>query len=421
MSVNDFPKGIAMNSKLKINYIFILFMLVSCSSPITTPAIQPTPQKNGPVIILTPSVSVLPSATITAEASFPEGCINLTSTDSDLIAINGFLIVSDMNFNDHLLDPKTKQFLDVDKDGNQIFDPALLSPNKKHLFALSNASEFILKTGDKIIRINIPNPADWDQFQWLDNEHVVFMNFKEPNQEAVILDISTGEQKLLHLDLPNAAIEEFAPGIAMVYYSIDPTLRRVFYTDQSGRLILWNMETQKELAFLPPPIYGALYFDKFMWSPDGTKVVTPWPEGSAEKPIANELYVFDLNGKLNPWTQFNRKYEFANVESPTWSPDGHHIGFWLKIGDGNFDPFRLRQWLAVLDTDTLKTTIYCLADKPSPQQNWSVVWSPDGQQLIVNFGSQLDGNLATILVDLAHQTQSVIDTQNMQVDDWMAP
>jgi WD40 repeat protein len=193
----------------------------------------------------------------------------------------------------------------------------------------------------------------------------------------------------------------------------------VIYNNKDGGVVLWDLETNREMNSLWP--LEETSFFPYQWSPDGTKFVTPRSD-TISATTNNELYMVNMmDGKLEELTHFNLKYPYASVHLPAWSPDGHHIGFWLRIGDSNSDPRKLRQWLAVLDTDTLETTIYCLADKPQSGPSSGIVWSPDGQQLIVTFGSQLDGTLTPILVDLVHQTKAVLDTQNMLVEDWMAP
>jgi WD40 repeat protein len=408
-----------MNSKLQAAILLVLFMLAGCSAPVATPTIQPSAQATNAPLLPTATITAIPSATSTPEADFPEGCINLNTTNYDPAALNGFLYVLGSFSEAHLLDPRTNQYLDVDKNGQSIFFPRLISPNKKYMLAEDDKYNYMLRTADQVIRTNLSIPVEWFFPRWLDNEHIAFLSTKAPKQDVIIFNPFTGEQQSIHLNLPNSYAVQINSFTTIFYYFIDPSLKRILYTGQSGRLILWDLETQKEMASLPSP--AEIYLLPFAWSPDGTKYVTPWPEGSGEKPLANELYVFEMNGKLEELTNLNQKYAVADVELPTWSPDGRRIGFWLKIGSSDSNLLELRQWLAILDTQTLETTVYCLADKPRPSQAYHIVWSPDGQQLIVRFGSRLGGNLTPILVDLVHQTKAVINTQNMSVEDWMAP
>lgn len=411
-----------MKSKLGFLMSFILLMSVSCSPTSATHYVQATlPVSNTPALPVA-TLKTVPSPATVAKTGSPESCVNLNMIDFKSIEFTGYLLVSGSNSENHLLDPVTKQFLDVDQDENQIFTPLLLSPNNKYLLALPNEGDyFILRNANEVIRTNIPVLNDWVQPRWLDNEHMAFLSTKEPKQDVIVLSLLTGEWQSIRLDLPNAKIEQYAPSIKIAYYSMDPSLTRVFYNDRDGKLVLWDINAQKEIDSLSPPAYEAAFLWRHMWSPNGKRVVTPWPEGWGLNSLANELYVFDMDGKLKQWTNLNSKYAFANVEAPSWSPDGRHIGFWLKIGDSGSDSRKLRQWLAVLETNSLEMKVYCMADELRPWQAFPVVWSPDGNQLIVNFGSQLDGTLTPILVDLVRKTQAIIDTRNMLVEDWMAP
>lgn len=404
--------------KSKAAILLLLFMLASCSSPSVTPTIQPSPQETHIPLLPPPTVTAIPSATITPEADLPEGCINLSSTDNDSKKIDGLLAVSSREMGYHLLDPKTNQFVDLDKNGNPIFNllRISLSPNKKYMLGLTNTDDyFVLKSTDKLITTNISISMGWDLRRWLDNEHIVLHGKNQSKQEMTIMNPFTGEQKTIRLDLPNIRILLQGPD-----FSIDPTLKRALYIDQDNRLILWNVETQKEMVSLPSPAW--FWRSEFAWSRDGTKFATAWPAGSTETLLANDLYVFDMEGNLERLTDLNRKYGFANVDSPSWSPDGRQMGFWLNTGDGKTDLIHRRYWLAFLDVNTLETRVFCLTNKwPWMIPFDNIVWSPDGQQLIVSFGSWTDDTFTTILVDLTDQTQTVIDTRNMFVYDWMAP
>jgi len=99
-------------------------------------------------------------------------------------------------------------------------------------------------------------------------------------------------------------------------------------------------------------------------------------------------------------------------------PDGLHIAFWLKISNvANANPKDLRQWLAITDTITLETQIYCLTPNNTGHH---IVWGPDSQQLIVNTEIP-SGEIKPTLVDLTHQTQATLNTQGLWVEDWMTP
>ena len=201
---------------------------------------------------------------------------------------------------------------------------------------------------------------------------------------------------------------------------MDPSLKRVVYNDQSGRLVLWNLDVQKEMASLPLAA-DTTQFGAGGWSPDGRKFITISPgrfqlAPSGESiPAANELFMFDVEGNLTRLTHYNQDLLFANIDLPLWSPDNRRIAFWLTAGDDTSSPKNFQEELAIFDTSTLETKVYRSASTSGTHA--SLVWSPDGQQLIV---ANWDANLT--LVDLAHETKSVIPgTDATWAADWMAP
>lgn len=406
--------------KPKIYSLLLLpFIILASCSPASLDNQVSQPKIDTPPFPL-PTNTEMVTAVPSNESYTVENCIVLKSVDFDGAVFEGLLLVGASFTDRHIFDPTTNQFLDINKAGVQIFTPIYLSPNKKNILAFNENYEYVVRSLDKLVKKAPSGSIGWLNPRWLDNEHITYLTPMNPYQEVVIWNPFTDEQQIIRFEVPNPKIEH-AGNVGMFILStyIDTKLKRAFYVDQEGRLILWDIEKQTEVSSLPAPAEGTITTRG--WSPDGTKYVTSWPEGSAQNPLANELYVFDMNGGLEQWTSLNQKYGYANLESPSWSPGGHHIAFWLRIGEGNKDPETFRQWLSVLDTDTLKTERYCLADRSQPWQALPAIWSPDGKQLIVNFGSQRDHTHQTILVDLEHQTQSVIDTKSMEVWDWMAP
>jgi WD40 repeat protein len=264
---------------------------------------------------------------------------------------------------------------------------------------------------------------DWVLARWLDNERVVFLHrilggqAVQP-QDVVIYNAFTSEQSSLRLDLPNPYTFDNAGGpMNLIRASLDPALKRVVFIDKKHSLVLWDLETQKEMASVPLAD-DVSQFGSDNWSPDGKKFVSTSPntqETSVHGPIptANELFMFDMmNNKLIQLSHYNQIYQFANVTSPAWSPDNRYIAFWLRTGDDKVDIRNLQQWLAILDTSTLKTTTY----RSSFDALSAPLWSPDGQQLIVRMIDRF------ALIDLTHKTRSIIpETQDRVIENWMTP
>ena len=408
----------------------IVVVIVACNvaSPISTstatitPVIPVSSQEANTPTLPSPTITVMPSATKNA-LDLPEDCINLKSVDFNPIEFNGLLTLFGTSSN-HLFDPKANQNLDIDESGNQIFYPGLISPNKKYVLVSThnngNNIYFDIRTADRIIRKDIQIPDSWIFGRWLNNEEMAFFSLV-PEEYVNIFNPFTGDTKKIRPELPNALVMDFSSLFKIIYYYIDPTLKRVIYGDQDGKLILWDIEARKEIVSLPALVKPNGYlaspvevFHPFGWTQDGRKFVTPWPISESNQPLANELYVFDMSGELKKLTNLNKEYSFAEIDIPIWSPDGGRIGFALRIGKTDANPRKPDQWLAILDTSTLETKVYCLAI------DTSVIWSPDGQRLIINIdGTSRDHE--SILVDLINQTQTVINTNSMYVYDWLSP
>lgn len=415
-----------MNShKLTITWL-IFFMMFGCSPATGTPSTQAslTETKATVTILPIPSVTVTPSAFL--EPDFPDGCVNLTDTPINIDVLNGLLVVLDFdNYSNHFLDPKLNQVLSIEEKKKissfasaPDFISARVSPNRKYLqTSFIDKNYGMIRTVDQVIKTyDTQDQQDWNRGRWLDNERMFFQYWSVPNGNTIVIyNPFTGEQKNMELDLPNPYIVYESLGkVAWMKADIDPTLKRVLYNDKDERLVLWDLAAQKEIASLPSPTE----LTEGRWSPDGKEFAIPSPSSID---ALNELYIIDMDATVK-MTSFNQQYPFASVSTrPSWSPDGRRIAFWLQVSSiANADPKTLRQWLAIIDTTTLDTQIYCLSPNKPPTGGGGIVWSPDSTQLIVNTDA-LSEKVKPVLVDLTRLTQATLNTHGFWVDDWMSP
>jgi len=415
----------------KLNILLmIIFMMFGCSPVTVTPNAQasPTEISASATPLATMSVTVAPSATLVPD--FPEGCINLSEAPLDTLVFNGLLVVEDWNnYNDYFLDLKPNQILDIEEKKQLSWNTLTtnvsttkVSPNKKFIQAYLRGRNYdILRNVDEIIKTyDTQGQEDWNRGRWLDNERMFFQYWEYPYGDTIIIyNPFTGEQQEIQLELPNPYIVIDGGGkVAWVKADIDPTFKRVLYNDIDERLVLWDLDTQKEIASLP----SLTDVTEGTWSPDGKEFAIPSPSRTSDISVASELFVINMDGIVRNLTDFNQKYPFANVDTwPSWSPDGRRIAYWLKISNvANSNPDDLRQWLAITDTTTLDTQIYCLSPNEPPTSGGRIVWSPDSQQLIVNTGV-LSEEVKPMLVDFTKLTQTALDTHGLWVTDWMAP
>jgi hypothetical protein len=416
-----------MNSH-KFLMFLIFFMMVGCSPTIVTPSIQVsrTETKDTVTTLPIPSVTVIPSVSL--KSDFPEGCLSLTDTPINIdVFNNGLLVVFDGgNYSNYFLDPRLNQVLEIEEK-KQIssftslpdFVSARISPNKKYLQTSFIDNDYgMIRTVNEVIKTyDTQGQEDWNRGRWLDNERMFFQYWEYPHGDTIVIyNPFTGEQKDIQLDLPNPYIVIDGQGRATwVRADIDPSLKRVLYNDKDERLILWDMDTQREIASLPSPTD----LRQGRWSPDGKKFAIPSPSSNF---ASSELFMINVDGTVIKLTNFTQKFPFANVEThPSWSPDGHRIAFWLSISNvANTDSKTLRSWLAITDIITLDTQIYCLSPNEPPTGGGDIVWSPDSTQVIVNTDI-LSEQVKPVLVDLTHLTKSKLYTHGLWVLDWMAP
>ena len=140
------------------------------------------------------------------------------------------------------------------------------------------------------------------------------------------------------------------------------------------------------------------------WSPDGERIVfSSARDGhfTNDLGITHEIYVMDADGGNQQRLIENRQNDW----SPVWSPDGERIAF-ASDRRGDFENFDIY----VMDAD---------GGNPrnltnNHRDDWSPVWSPDGERIA--FSSNRDGDFDIYVMDADGGNPRNLTNNNRQDD-----
>jgi hypothetical protein len=257
-------------------------------------------------------------------------------------------------------------------------------------------------------------PWQWEEgwfeiAQWLDNEQLVLTKRGDPFYSLLILNPFTEKQKEIITAYPYIVdYPEPLWGSYMFTRAIyDPTLTRVLYPfyhpHKAGPgIALWDMQTNQAIGYftISRDYYGQIP----KWSPDGQQMAIVVDEVDASNPffMANELYTISQYGRVRHLTYLSNQHPEVTIGEYSWSPDGRYIAFWLwRMEAESRAP--IGEALAILNVETLEVTDYCIPGRLKLEGGgWGAhapVWSPDGQQLVVE-SIDLEKQITAILVDL---------------------
>jgi hypothetical protein len=325
----------------------------------------------------------------------------------------------------------------VVKDSDNLLDP-VVSPSGKSL-AYNHvrydgqgsiiAEELEVVAANGAVQAKVPWQADWVSIAgWLDEDRLVIgfikghVGFENDVISLLVVNPFTGRQESLKAAPPDIydinPIPHWEGWGPHVY---DPTLTQAAYLQLVDGIYwayaLWDSKSAQTLVSVEMVDNER----RPVWSPTGQQFVL------AGSPIENlawlkfELYAFDRTGEISKLTNLAAYYPTTYIQSYSWSADGRQIAFWLNADiqpdqDQQYGP----QNLAVLDTQTLQVTNYCIPGDFSTSRATLVsapIWSPDGRQLIVE-NRYAEKTSRVILVDIAGKFAAQI-SDNMEPIGWM--
>ena len=409
-------------------------------TPTVTRPMTPTPLPPSP----TPAVTSTP--TIPPEARLTIQCLDVAPTLPPQAASAGIVILDGhvgASLDTFLLDMATGAATLLTKPNENLINVAV-SPDRERmaynriLFDVDGPSSKVIE--DKLVIATAEGQVQkailWEQgwvgiTGWLDDERLIInMAGHDPDESTrkkadtlLMLDLFTGQRRILRPDFPQIydtyPVLEWEGWSETVY---DPTLTRVVYPGPG--YVLWDLEVGHALATL---VSNLLHPPR--WSPDGAQFVVAADPTLGEESLAFELFSVSRDGQTITQLTHLKAYDSdADMWGYSWSPDGRQLAFWLSTDSrsaGHPDTSTPRR-LAVLDLVTQDVTDYCLPldeygelgtipifweGLPSP------LWSPNGQQLIVESRYDRDAS-RVILVDLVQGFAAQV-AENMQPVGWI--
>ena len=416
--------------KRSLNILVLIALLTACQpggevtltaipadtaiiAPYITPTlkIQPTSTSSPTVqTSLTPTIEI--SATTALVNPVFVDCIDISKSFQDNMKLEGQLVLGMLGGGYYLFDLKSSIKTPLLNGNEDIFDLDV-SPNGSQLLLLDCSEAQCM---GKVVSANgvvntFPNKKEWRIIHWLDNVHLAIVHDNEPLNSVIVLNPFTGEELSVELNLPHPFYMSTPSKKSVLISIIDPTMTRVIYFDTEGlgRIILWDIQKEKILAWLPfsisikSPITSIGIDYLHGWSPDGTQYITTSPDISSSliEDIfsVEELYSITSRGGVTQLTHFGDEYRFVRIREYRWSPDGRYIAFWFQTNIDDNPPDGEIYRLGIIDTTTSTFIDPCLIGANKDKSAFLPIWSPNSDQLLLRILDG-DGKFRLFILDL---------------------
>ncbi len=231
-----------------------------------------------------------------------------------------------------------------------------------------------------------------------DGKRIVFSSKRDGNFEIYVMDADGGKPKNLTKNPNDDRYPSWSPdGESIAFASWDGIVKNFVSTFD-----IYVMGTD---GGNPQNLTNNRHDDRYpSWSPDGERIVfSSARDGhfTNDLGITHEIYVMDADGGNQQRLIENRQNDW----SPVWSPDGERIAF-ASDRRGDFENFDIY----VMDAD---------GGNPrnltnNHRDDWSPVWSPDGERIA--FSSNRDGDFDIYVMDADGGNPRNLTNNNRQDD-----
>lgn len=382
--------------KNRFHFVLLICLLLGCAKnqaiPVT-PTLVNIPTV-GQTNIPTATRSLEATLTPTLKADYQQQCLRVEQTDVDIEDVaTGTILLSQHTSNSPnlLLDlatgteyevPPDVLGIEVSPNGDMV---AYIEQVRSQNNTVSNNILWIVDARANVLSKIAFARGDLFAPRWLDNNRLIIDTSESSDYEKfLVVNPFTGEQRMVSNELPNLehrVVRSFLSWSPQ--YSPDLEWVAYFYVEPGNDrgAIVFDVITKQNL-------WQSTHGDegKPAWSPDGQTVAVVGD---------GQLYLVNRSGKALPVLDEKLVHE---AQSPSWSPDGQQIAFWNNNS------------LVIYNTQTNRVVDFCI---PGNGQIIlpPVLWSPDGQQIIV---------VGRVLVDLQRKAAYKIkEISNATIFGWM--
>lgn len=410
-----------------------LLLLTSCSDSTTAMPVtveeSPTPS---PSITVTPTPTILAKTQQGAIDPMEISCARTVPVEQFSLDVNSVLLMYSVDpYTLYLSDPLNSSKKELHFESGPDIE---ISPNQELAALTMFTMEPPLQT-TKLLIVDATGATkkefvwknEWGRIAaWLDNHRLLIakqadlqLSIYNP-KTVILLDINTGDDVEIQAAYPDLNQVGYV-NWNLINYIYSPDFTRVLYPLSKvdpgyvNYVALWDMENEQVLATLPVVLTET---SLPQWSPDGSKILvsglvfalgeysTTWR--------GQELYTIDVNGKITQLSHFTDYYSGAvTIEKYTWAPDGQNIAFWVQTEQMD------KPQLATININTGKVINHCISARHF-HAAFRLIWSPDGDYLIVDYQESLNDVSQVLLMNITQNTVTKIG-ENVTPVGWMVP